>query len=235
MKVINLNARGKYGKSADKSLEFEELEFLRYGLEDKKERLILIATAYAGLRIGELVQCRKEWLRWDVLVSGEDKLRVLAIDIPEKTRNILNLYSNWNPKTKSKRTTYIIDENLAELFYGFYMDNPKGISELFKSKNHKSICRNISTYIIGTKFLKYLIEFHRSNGKEEDEIKEIRSKLSSHPLRSTYENLLFYKYKISIDISASILGHSEEVAKKHYISKSRGNIKNRLAQQIMRK
>ncbi len=227
--------RGKYGKSAEKALTFDELDYLRYNLESRRDKIVLIGLAFAGKRISELIQCRKDWLRWDTLQAGDKKLRVLAIDIPKECKDIFNLYGHWRPKTKLARTTYILDENLAELFHSYYIDHPKGISEEFNSVVLKSISRNISTYTIGSKFLKLLIKFHKEANPElsDEKINEIRPKLSSHPLRSTFENLLFYKYRVSIDICANILGHSPEVAKKHYISKSTGNIKNKLAQEVL--
>ena len=231
----------KYSKSADKALTFEELEYLQYNINNIRERIILIGLAFAGLRIGELVQCRKDWLRWDVLDSGDKKKRVLAIDIPSQDRNILNKYMLWTPKTKTERTTYILDELLSQTFFDYYMNNNNGISSEFETKNLLHLNRNISVYIVGTKFLKYLYKYHKQKYYEEhkqeidiDKLKKIRSKLSAHPLRSTYENLLFYKYKVSIDVASSILGHSEDIAKKHYVSKSRSNIKNKLAQEILK-
>lgn len=236
VKLVNLNPRGKYGKSSEKALTFDELDYLRYNIESRREKIILIGTAFAGMRISEAIQCRKEWIRWDTLQTGDKKLRVLAIDIPAECKDILNLYAVWRPKTKQSRTTYILDENLSESFHSYYIDNPKGLSEEFKSKVLASISRNISNYIIGEKFLKMLHKFHKEANPEmqEEKMLELRPKLSAHPLRSTCENLLFYKYRVSLDIAASILGHSEEIARKHYVSKSNSNIKNKLAQEVLK-
>ena len=238
--------RNKYGKSSEKALSFEELDYLKFNLQELRDRILLIGSAYAGLRIGELVQCRLEWLRWDMLTNADGKqMRVLAIDIPKESRNILNLYEIWRPKTKTERTTYILDEVLAQTFILFYQEHPKGIGELFKSKKTKSLIKNLSSYVIAVRFKKMLQQYHIenfktiSNGKlSQDELKtkaqEIRSKLSAHPLRSTYENLLFYKYKVPLDICASLLGHSEEIARKHYVSKSTGNIKHKLGEHVIK-
>jgi integrase len=237
------NERTKYGKSSEKALTFPELDFLRYNLESRREKIILIGTAFAGMRIAELIQCRKTWMRWHTLESADGKMRVLAIDIPQEDRDIFNKYSFWKPKTKTGRTTYIFDETLAEIFVSYYSDNVDGISVEFKSKNLKSISRNISMYVIGTRFLGLLYKFHSEEAfkieKNEDlvaeKVRSIRPKLSAHPLRSTFENLLFYKYKIDLDISASILGHSPEIARKHYVSKTQSNIEHKLAMQVIKK
>lgn len=228
--------RGKYGKSSEKALSFPELDYLRYNLDEIKERIILIGNAYTGMRIEEFIQCRKEWIRFDILEHDGKKLRVLAIDIPEEDKNITNLYSTWRPKTRNARTTYIIDELLAQEFYNYYKLHPKGISEEFKSKKVKSIARNISTYIIGEKFLKLLWDYHKKEEPDisQDKLKKLRPKLSAHPLRSTFENLLYFRYDVSLDIAADILGHSIEIAQEHYIAKTQGNIKHKLAMKVIK-
>lgn len=240
--VEKLDNNNKYGSSFEKALSFEELDFLRFNVQKHRDRIILIGTAFAGLRISELIQTRKEWLRWDNLESGGKIKRVLAIDIPIEDRNILNKYKVWKVKTYKKwldrgqktRTTYILDEVLATEFIMFF-EKFDGIGEFFKTKNQDSIRRNISMYIIGTNFKKLLIEYHIKQNITEEKAEELRPKLSAHPLRATYENLLFYRHGIDIGIAAELLGHSEEVAKKHYLSNSRGNVKNKLAKQILEK
>jgi integrase len=232
----------KYGSSAEKVLSLEEREYLVNNIHVHLDRVILIGTAYAGLRIEELVQCRKTWLRWEVLSFNDKKKRVLAIRVPIEDKNIVNKYcKNWKIKTHNYwlnrgiryRDTYILDENLATEFMLFYYSNPEGISAKFKSKNSKSISQNISMYRIGVIFLKKLQEFHYSRGLELNQILELRTKLSAHPLRATYETFLFYEKNISIDIASQLLGHSEETAKKHYIKNSNQNIQNKLAKQIL--
>jgi integrase len=244
MKHINLNARGKYGKASEKALTFDELDYLRHNIENRREKIILIGLAYAGLRISEFVQCRKMWLSWKVLQNSEGKkLKALSINIPIKDRDVVNKHLEWNPKTKSSRTTYILDEVMGELFMQFYNDHPDGIKELFKSKLKKSIATNISVYIIGVKFLNYLQNYHSEKllsentwniQQTEQKIQEVRPKLSSHPLRSTFENLLYYKYSVSLDIAASMLGHSVDIAKKHYLAETKENIAGKLGNQIIK-
>lgn len=232
----------KYGSAADKALSFEELEYLRYNIQDHRNRVILIGTAFGGMRITELIQCRKAWCRWDTLEANGEKKRVLAIDIPIEDKNIVNkhmkdwrikTYNKWKVSGQLKRTTYILDETLATEFMLFYNERPDGISTLFKSKKEKSIARNISSYIISVIFKDVLLRFHMENDLTKEKALELRPKLSAHPLRATYENLLFYKYKVSIDIAAELLGHSPEIARQHYLSNSTGNIKNKLAQELI--
>ena len=247
--------RGSYGKSKDKALSTDELNYLTFELHNDRDRVILIGNAYGGMRIGEFIQCRLSWLEWTTLDDGNNKMHVLAIKIPHEDKNIVNLNSKvlWSPKTHdSCRTTYIIDENFAQQFYSFYKKNPRGICECFKSKDHKSIERNISAYIIAVRWLKLLRNYHRdilikkyndidiNKDEFEDELDKKRSRkyknarLSAHALRSTYENLLFYKYNLDIELSAVILGHTPEIARKHYISKSDKNIQMKLSQVLLK-
>lgn len=249
------NKRGDYGKSSDKSPRFEELDYLRYNLNNRRDKIILIGVGFAGLRIEEFVQNRLAWMYWEILENGEKKMRVLRIRIPEQDKEIVNPNSKlpWSPKTKqSIRSTYILDETLAETFMNFYQEHPKGISELFKTKKTESVCRNISSYIIAVQWLEILREYHRKKLLEkykgveiaqsqiEEELDKIRSRkypksrLSAHAFRSAYENLLFYRYKISLDISSSILGHTPKIAEAHYIAKTEKNIELKLGSQLMK-
>jgi len=108
MREINLNKRGKYGKSKDKALTPAQARDLYKSLSTHKDRVIFILTAYAGLRVGELTQIRKEWLE---RLNFND-VEVLKINIPDECRDIKNKYKIWRPKTKYGRTTYIFEKEL---------------------------------------------------------------------------------------------------------------------------
>jgi integrase len=106
MEVININARGKYGSSKDKALTPNKREEVYKNLKDNKDKVIFILSAYAGLRVGEIYQMRKEWLERTFFNEKE----VLKINIPNECRDIRNKYRIWRPKTKSGRSTYIFDK-----------------------------------------------------------------------------------------------------------------------------
>lgn len=110
MKEVDLNSkkRGKYGSVKDKALTPAEVETIYLGLKSNKDRCIFILGAYAGLRVGELVQMRREWLERKKFGEKE----VLCVNIPNESRDIKNKYSIWRPKTRRERTTYIFKKEL---------------------------------------------------------------------------------------------------------------------------
>jgi len=193
-KEININVRKKYGKSKDKALSYTERENLIDNLENTRDRVILILGAYAGMRQGEIIQCRKEWLDW----KDFGKKKVLAINIPAECRNIKNKLELWRPKTRRERTTYIFDVGLAREIYNFFKDNSLGvnISE-----------RNLSEYrvkiIMGDM---------------------IGRKISSHCLRAGATNYLIKEIGLDIGDTATILGHKDErTTLDHYKGLSKAN------------
>ena len=193
-KEINLNQRGKYGKSKDKALTYTERTNLINNIENTKDRVILIGGAYAGLRQGELVQCRKDWLEWKEF--GDKK--VLAINIPGECRNLKNKYGVWKPKTRRSRTTYIFDLGLAREFYNYFNDNELGIniSE-----------RNLS---------EYRVKIIMGN--------MIGRKISSHCLRASTTNYLVKELGLDIGDAATLLGHKDErTTLDHYKGLSKAN------------
>ena len=121
--IIEINTRVKYGSAKDKALTPSKRKEVYKSLDNAKDRTIFILGAYAGLRVGEIQQCRKEWLQ---RVSINNK-EVLAITIPDECRDINNLYSLWRPKTKRGRVTYIIDKEFYLDVENYYNNNDKGI------------------------------------------------------------------------------------------------------------
>jgi len=107
MKKINLNARGAYGSAKDKALTPTQRVSIYKNISDKTNKVIFVLGAYAGMRVGEIEQCRKEWLSREYIAEQE----ILAITIPNECRNVKNKKSIWRPKTKRGRTTYIFDKD----------------------------------------------------------------------------------------------------------------------------
>jgi integrase len=122
MEEININSRGGYGSSKDKALTpTDRTEILKK--VDGKYKIVFILGAYAGLRVGEIAQCRKSWLK---RINFDNK-EVLGISIPAECRDIKNQYKIWRPKTKRERTTYLFNPELyaeVEAFFN-YCDNVK--------------------------------------------------------------------------------------------------------------
>ena len=106
--MIEINLIKKRGSSKDKALTPQERTLLLDTFEkeeDKKNLIILILGAFAGLRVSEIAQVRKEWLK---LTKINDK-EVLEINVPEKDTDLRNQYKDFKTKTKKARTTFIFD------------------------------------------------------------------------------------------------------------------------------
>ena len=140
MTEINIKARGKYGSAKDKALTPDKRKEL-LSLLSGKEKIIFILGAYAGLRVGEIQQARKEWICRKVFNNKE----VLAITIPNECRDIKNKYKIWRPKTKRARTTYIFDPQIfsdVEAYFNYVDDlklSVRGIQALSYRKFETSI------------------------------------------------------------------------------------------------
>lgn len=117
-KIIDLNKRGKYGSAKDKAKSLREIQEILKTIKDPKSRMIIILCGFAGLRVGELAQLRKDWLN-RIEFNGKE---LLSINIPFECRDINNKYSIWRPKTRRERTTYLFDKELfleVEHFYRY--------------------------------------------------------------------------------------------------------------------
>lgn len=121
VKIINL--KQEYGKSKDKALPPKERDELHKQLKDTKDKILFILGAYGGLRVGEIAQCRFNWLEWKEF--NDEK--VLAINIPNEDKDSKNLYKLWRPKTKKGRTTYIFKNDCANELYFYFKHNERGL------------------------------------------------------------------------------------------------------------
>lgn len=179
-KEINIKARGKYGRAKDKALTHTERKNLINNLDNTRDRAILIAGAYAGMRQGEIVQCRKSWLEFQEF--GVKK--VLAIKIPSECRDLGNKLKLWRPKTRRPRTTYLFDMGLAREFFNYFNDNEEGI---------RMDPRNLSEYRVKIKM---------------GDI--IGRKISSHCLRAGSTTYITTELNLKISDASSMLGHKDE-------------------------
>jgi len=126
MDILNINSRGKYGSAKDKALNPSARDELFRKLTNLRDRTILILGCYGGLRVGEIQQVRKDWLKRQKINDKE----VLTITIPDECRDINNLYKLWRPKTKRGRTTYLFNKELwleVENYYNYNISIQLGI------------------------------------------------------------------------------------------------------------
>lgn len=204
----HINLKKPYGSSKEKALTIREMDFLERNLEDTKNRIILIGLAYAGLRQGELYQCRKSWLHWQDTESGE---RILAVNIPNEDRNIKNKLQIWRPKTRRERTTFIMRQDLGKEFYNFFKENSKGID----------IDPN-------------MISMYRVKKQMGDMLE--RKNISGHALRASYVTYMKHVYGASPNFIAATYGHTDiRMTMKHYEGISRGNAEAEAHKLIMNK
>ncbi len=182
MITINLNQRGKYGSSKDKALLPSEFAILKDNLKNPMDRVILLLGYVAGLRAGEILQCRKEWLNWIEL----NNKKVLSVNIPSECRNVKMKYEIWRPKTKRPRNTYIIDSAFAQEIFS-YFEHVESIP--IKSE------RNLSEYRVKVKFTSLLPPRNHN--------------LSSHCLRAGSTDYL-RTLGFGIRDVAYMLGHKDE-------------------------
>lgn len=182
MKTININARTKYGSSRDKALLPSEFTILKDKLTNPMDRVILLLGYVAGLRAGEILQCRKGWLSWTVI----DTNNILSINIPSECRNVKDKYTIWKPKTRRPRTTYIINSAFAQEVFSYY--------EHVESIPIKTE-RNLSEYRVKVKFTELLPPRNM--------------KLSSHCLRAGATDYL-RTLGFGIRDVAYMLGHKDE-------------------------
>lgn len=232
-KVINLNSRGKYGSSADKALEKWEREYLERNLVDELDLLIYHLQTYACMRLGESIQCTREWLETPFEEEHKDKLVINIckgeneqIDTFEKFKNSQSK-KTWKPKTALYRSVVIYNPYSIQIIRMFFNKYRYGISEFFpKVSTQKSIERAIQRKV--ESWIKILQEEHRrrlnlsgmnlTEEEVEERIEKKRSKLSPHALRSTGENYLLYELQLNPTIVQQMTGHSEEIQKKHYVN-----------------
>lgn len=171
------------GANKEKSLTKLERELIEKGLRDTKHLMILFLGVYGGLRVTEMIQCRHSWLEWHYI----QEKKVLAINIPESDRDIRNKRKEWTPKTKTKRTTFIFETDKAAAIY-FWFDNNKDGLQLSRQM--------ITTYIVKKKFSSLI------NRSDKD--------ISTHALRSTYQNYLYYEKNFDMKFCQLMLGHKDQ-------------------------
>jgi len=118
----------KIKHSKDYALNKEEREELEKLIKTPKQKIIFYLTAYAGLRRGEVAQCRLEWLSFEKFnFNGEEK-EYLVINIPYRTTDIRKPKYIWKAKTRqAERTTIIFNEKISSYVLSYFEQNPKGI------------------------------------------------------------------------------------------------------------
>ena len=165
--MIEIELKEKRGASKDHALTLKEREKLERNL-NKEHKIIYILGSQAGLRVTEIEQMRFSWIEWQQF--GDKK--VLAINIPQSDRNILNKYRVFQTKNRNPRTTYIFNIELATQIYTWYESNTEGI-QITRQAVHKKV----------KTWNKWLL-------REENTI-------HPHALRSTAQNI--WKFELGFD------------------------------------
>lgn len=223
MKAIQINEDGTVEKvkksdivkdiknSKKYALMPEQREFLVKDIRNnpklkfnQKHLVIAYLTMYAGLRRGEAVQTRREWLSKVNMVDREGVNReFLAINIPYRANDVRKGKGKfiWKAKTrKSERMTIIFDEKISTYIEAFYENNPTGIQ-----------CSEDYIYKVVASNERYSFKSRLQNA--DNEIIDLHEKerlknLKPHSLRSTYAFICKEKGMRDEHI-AELLGHDD--------------------------
>lgn len=230
MKHINLNPRGKYGSSSEKALERWEREFLENTLTDELDLFLHHIMTYGCLRLGELVQCNREWIETPLDERHRDKL---VLKIPAEQVDVFLKVKNpqskktWTCKTYKDRTMIIYNKQSVQIIKIFLNKYKYGVSELFtragkQSSIERAIQRRVLKWIepLRDERLRKLKNSGLNLSKEElmRRLDEGRSKLSPHCFRASGENYLIDEMGIKPHLVAQMVGHSELVQRKNYLN-----------------
>jgi len=163
----HIDIRDKRGSAKDHALEVKERKLLEDNLS-KQDKIIYILGSYAGMRVEEIEQMRFSWLEW---IQFDDK-KILAINIPNKDRNVRNKLKQFKTKNKDSRTTYIFNPEFATYVYTWYETHEDGLK--------------ISRQAIWKRVKKWNKLLNRENNS-----------LHPHALRSTAQNI--WKFELGFD------------------------------------
>ena len=201
--IKNLNKRGS---AKDHSLSLKERDILNKELK-QKDKVIYILGSLAGLRVTEIEQCRFSWLDW---VEFEDK-KILAINIPNKDRNVRNKLKTFQTKNRDCRTTYIFDIEKATYIYTWFESNIDGLL-ISRQRIHAKV-KNWNKYLL----------------------RELNN-LHPHALRSTAQNI--WKFEMNLDdifIQLCFGWKDMNTMVKHYRSMNKNSGESYLIQQFNKK
>lgn len=192
LRIIKSRKGEKRGSAKDKALTPDEKKLLLDKLTDQKDRIILILCSFAGLRIGEAIQVRKEWLRWTTIDNNK---RIIEINIPAEDKNIIEGLRVWRTKNRKARTTIILNEALASEVFTFYNSGLEiGLTE-------RAIFKRIAK--------KWTLIINRSN-------------LCPHALRSTAINYMVQELGLDPFAVQIMCGHENfKTTTNHYLSKGK--------------
>ncbi len=189
----------------DNTITTNEFDELYKVLLKPKHKIILLLGARAGLRVQEINQCRTSWLEI-VKINDND---VLAINIPDECRDLKNKYALWRPKSKKKRTTYILDNGQANYVFHWFANNEEGI--------------NLTRQHITTNIIK---EVYR---------KVINKQITTHGLRATCQNYWGWTLGLDIRFIQACLGHVDyRTTMKHYQSMNKESTQSMLESYLVK-
>lgn len=204
--TIHIDLREKRGSAKDHALELEERKILESTLT-KKNKIIYILGAYAGLRCEEIAQTRFSWLKW---LELENK-KVLAINIPAKDRDLRNPLKLFQTKKRDSRTTYIFNDEYAVYLYTWLESNERGLL-----MSRQSI--------------------HKRVAKWNALINRQENKLHPHALRSTAQNIYKFEYGFDDIFIQLCFGWKDmNTMLKHYRTMNKASGESYLINQIINK
>lgn len=106
------------GPSKLYELTEEEQTALRLAATDEVDKVIVGQTVFCGLRAGEVVHMRLEWITSDHSISIP----------PEQPCQCKDCGGKWSPKTESSVRVVPIPSWLYTTIEGYYGHNPQGLS-----------------------------------------------------------------------------------------------------------
>jgi integrase len=154
-------------------LNDKEIKALKSEAKTLEERVFIIIPIYSGMRIGELLHMRKEWIDWSremIVIPETQKCDCYDCAIPKKGKHTKKEIGVWSPKTtQGVRPIPILPT--------IFPDLKQILEEVFKEHNSiMELCKNRAE-------VHYIINrvAERAN---------IKRKLFPHLFRGTYAKQL---------------------------------------------
>ncbi len=208
--TLHIDLTQKRGSAKDLALEPDERDKLYQTLKDKKDRIIFLLGAYAGLRAEEISQCRFTWLEWGYFKD----CKVLMISIPLEDKSTRKQTykdgkrknAKFSQKKEWKTVQFIFNSEIANEIYYYYEANPNGLmisrqsitqirvagrtkeGKFIKGHFSKIIDRHITTHALRSTYTNYMTqEFRFPNGEKPDPM-FIKTQLRHKDLRTTMKH-----------------------------------------------
>jgi len=181
---------------------------------NQKHIVIFYLMVYAGLRRGEVVQCRKDWLTLVKMDINGVERNLLQISVPYKDRDIIK-GGNWMWKAKSKhseRTIIVLEESVSMYLKTYFDANKNGVG--FSTDY---LYRVVSDSSLRFSFKNRLQKMPDISVSEKKRLEDIKP----HALRATYAFHLKEDYNIPNEQIKDLMGHGDSrLIDKHYFERT---------------